>query len=393
MIKAVGNTIHNPLVHAPCNSNGFGRRKSLVLWSAESTSTQKSEFGFRKVGSLFVEFRYRKLINDIHSQITNINPASPEYIHCAVELARLFSTIHPIEVEINLQSGRLDDIVNSNEACIFIMNHDHQSQDPMLLSIFNILLYQSYIEASKEDKCPRPKILVNQDILTSKRKKHREIYEALGVVGIDASIKESASRIFGNLHVMKRVLSDFISDKNHVFLFPEGRKSAFKWLDLKQKFQIGIGDLVRYAARRKERIKVVPIGFAYDKNKKEKQPLGSIYIGEPIYFIEKDKKLYVTTGNITEDVASVGYKQFFYRFGNLQVNLDFRVDSIAGEQPTFMVIDGTYYKCITDANIPVLGRDLAPYIADILAENLQVCRSNALEMLPRASLGKEVTLA
>lgn len=390
MIKIIGNTIHNPFIYTPCNSNSSGRRKGLALQSAESTSTQKSEFGLRKVGNWFVEFKYRKLINDIHSQITNTDPNSPEYIHYAVRLARLFSTIQPIEVEINLQSGRIDDIAHSNEACIFIMNHDYQSQDPMLLSIFNILLYQAYIETGKEGNCPRPKILVNQDILTSKRKKHREIYEALGAVGVDASTKESASRTFGNLHVMKQILSDFINDKNHVFLFPEGRKSAFKWLDLKQKFQIGTGDLVRQAARRKERVKVVPIGFAYDRNKKERQPLGSIYIGEPIYFVERDKKLYVTTGNITEDVATPAYKHFFYRFGNLQGNPGFQVDSAVGEQPTFMFVDGKYYKCITDANVPVLGKDLAPYVADVLAENLQICRSNAIEMLPKTSLSKEV---
>lgn len=389
MIKVVGNAIHNPFICAPFTSNGT-RRNNLALQSVESTSTQKSEFGLRKAGNWFVEFRYRKLINDINSQITSIEPNSPEYIHYAVRLARLFSTIQPIEIEVNLQSGGLEDIVNSDEACIFIMNHDYQSQDPMLLSIFNILLYQAYIEAGKEGSCPRPKILINQDILTSKKKKHREIYEALGAVGIDASIKESASRTFGNLHVVKQVLSDFISNKNHVFLFPEGRKSVFKWLDLKQKFQIGTGDLVRQASRRKERVKVVPIGFAYDRNKKETQSLGSIYIGEPVYFIEEDKKLYVTTGNITEDVASPAYKHFFYRFGNLQENPGLHVDSSAGEQLTFMLVDGKYYKCITDANVPVLGKDLAPYVADVLAENLQICRSNAIEMLPKTSLGKEV---
>lgn len=388
MLKVIGNPAHKPFV--PCHSSKPRRKKGLALQSVESTSAQKSEFGLRKIGNWFVEFKYRKLINDIHSQITNIDPNSPEYIQYAVSLARLFSTIQPIEVEINLQSNRINDIAHSNEACIFIMNHDYQSQDPALLSIFNILLYQTYLEAGKANSCPRPKILINQDILTSKRKKHREIYEALGAVGVDASTQESTSRTFGNLHVMKQILGDFINDKTHVFLFPEGRRSAFKWLDLKQKFQVGIGELVRQAARRKERVKVVPIGFAYNGNKKENQSLGSIYVGEPIYFIQIDKKLFVTTGNITEDIASPAYKQFFYRY-DVQENPGSQVDTGTGEQPTFMFVDNKYYKCITDANVPVIGKDVASYVADVLAENLQICRSKAIDMLPTSSLGKEVT--
>ncbi len=340
-----------------------------------NSSFNSSEFLYRRIGNKFIEIKYKDLIKQIHSQISKINSNSADYIKASVELARFFCQMQPIETDINLQSGKLENIVNSDEACIFIMNHDYQAQDPVLMSIFGVLLYEGYLEANKGDICPRLKILINKNILTTKEKRHREIYEALGAVGVDVGMTHSLKEAKKNAKVLLSVISNFCEDKNHIFVFPEGRMAAFKSLDLKKRFQAGVGHIVKTATKMKGRVKVVPLGFAYDPNKSEKQPLGSIYIGEPVYFKRNGREVLTTIGNISYEEASDTYKKFFYTNKAQYVNFN--------EMP---------FKVITDNGIPVTNPTQELYIADILAENLQLCRKFATENLPKSSLGAQVQL-
>lgn len=149
--------------------------------------------------------------------------------------------------------------------------------------------------------------------------------------------------------------------------------SAFKNLDLKEKFQTGIGHIVRTALKRKNRVKVIPLGFAFNPNKSEGQPLGSIYIGEPIYFKRDGKQIYTSTGNLSFEDASPPYKNFFYC--NSTPNTSF---------------DNISFKAITDNGVPVTDHTQQFYIGDILAENLQICRQIALQNLPQSSLKENV---
>jgi hypothetical protein len=174
------------------------------------------------------------------------------------------------EIEINTESGRLAKIVQDDAAYIFIMNHDHQLQDPSLLGMFTSVLYQEYLEAGKGATCPRPRVLMNRDILdTLHHKATRTVYEKMGAVGVDASVgteeqdtfkqvlkdwlvalaprswKKTVKAEIGpggvlkipgqnaasptkseNSRVIKGLMKDFAQDKVHLFLFPEGRLSG-----------------------------------------------------------------------------------------------------------------------------------------------------------------------
>ncbi len=329
---------------------------------------------YRRVGSKIIETQYPDLIKQAHSLIKKHDVNTPDYIRDAVALARLFSSFQPIEININLLSGCLENIVNSDEACIFVINHDHQVQDPVLLSMFNILLYEKYIEANKAATCPRPKIILNQDILSTKEKKHREIYEALGAVGVDIEQNLSFSETRKNSKSLLHLIQDFCADKNHIFIFPEGRKSAYKNLDLKEKFQVGIGHVVRTALKRKKQVKVIPLGFAFNSNNAEKQPLGSIYVGKPIYFKKDGKQICTSTGNISFESASPSYRNFFY----------------CNSSPNTYFGDDVPFKVITHNGVAVTDHTQQSYIGDILAENLQICRQMALQSLPQNPLKEDV---
>ena len=337
-------------------------------------SSHNGSLLFRRISNRIVETQYRGLIKEAHSLIKKHNINSSDYINDAVALARLFSSFQPIEININLLSGCLEDIVNSDEACIFVMNHDYQTQDPILLGMFNVLLYEKYIETNKASTCPRPKIILNQDILSTKERRHREIYETLGAVGMDIEQNLSFSQIKKNSIPLLHLIQDFCADKNHIFIFPEGRMSAFKKLDLKKKFQVGVGHMIRTALKRKNRVKVVPLGFAFNPNNPEKQPLGSIYIGKPVYFKKVGKQIYTSTGNISFESASETYRKFFYYNNSPNVYFD----------------DAIPYKVITNNGVAVTDHTQQAYIGDILAENLQICRQMSLQTLPKNSLKGDV---
>lgn len=365
--------------------------------------------GLRKLGNHWFEKRHGALIEQIHAQIANVPPESPEYIEKLTQLARLFSIMQPIEAEINTESGRLEALINSDEACIFIMNHDFQAQDPTLLSMFAVMLYEGYQQAGKKATCPRPKIILNDDILLSKGAKQREIYEKLGAVGVDASLHKRPSDTASakrNALQIRAVVSGLVQNKNHVFIFPEGRMATQTHLGLRDKFQPGVGSMVQAALRGKSRVKVVPIGFAYAANKKEKQPLGSIHIGEPVYFYRDGAQVLTSIGNATEDKASKPYQAFFWskqeppeigrrRFFQLWLNpsqliAQARLLALPNIPPAYEERDGMPCRVITEHGEPVTGRSQIPFIADILAENLSICRQQARAALPKSSLGVQV---
>lgn len=350
--------------------------KSLVSSSLLSvnSSLHSSEMLYRRIGNSFVEVQYRDLIKEIHKRIIKLDINSPEYIKAVLELARFFCSAQPIETDINLSSRRLENIVNSNESCIFIMNHDYQAQDPVLMSIFGVLLYENYLLLGKAAICPRPKILLNKDILTSKDKRHRQIYEALGAIGVDIG-NRSFSEAKKNAKVLLPVIQDFCKNKNHIFIFPEGRRAAFKYLDLRKKFQAGVGHMVRTASKIKDRVKVVPLGFAFNLNKSEGQPLSSICIGEPVYFKRDGKKMFASVGNVSFDEASDSYKKFFYE-----------------NNPVYERFSDIPFTLITGNGAPVVDHTQPLYIADVLAENLQICRRIAINNLPKSSLKDEIMI-
>jgi len=251
------------------------------------------------------------------------------------------------EIEINIENEELMNIVKSDESCIFIMNHDNQKQDPKLLGFFNSLLAREYILNGKAETCPKPKILVNNDILKSLPPKLRLMREKLGLVGVDASLFGADGK--KNALSMLSTLKSFIKNKTNIFIFPEGKMCTFKNLDLEYKFQTGIADTINKVTKTKNQVKVIPLGFAYKKK------VGSIHIGEPVYFKREGEQILSTRGNILSEFASPQYTNFF------GPDIDKRNE----------------FKIITKDGISVEGKDLSDYIAGILCENLKICKEEA----------------
>ena len=265
------------------------------------------------------------------------------------------------EVEINLESNRIKDIVNSNEPHIFIMNHDNQTHDPEMMTMFNTFLSDEYIKSGKASTCPRPVVILNEDILLSMNKKRREIFEKMGAIGIDASLYSADGK--KNAKKLIPVLRDFVMGKANIYIFPEGKMSAYKNLDIKDKFQTGVADMVHLLVNKRDDVRVVPLAFDY--NKKSKPLLSSIYIGSPIIFKKEGTHVLSSSGNVSSSFTSDDYKNFF---NNPDID----------------------YETITDKGIPVEGKNTVAYIGGVLCENLRICKEEAKAVLSKKSLGDKV---
>lgn len=359
-------------------------------------------------GARFLEFQLRKLgmkwamrkedtkefIQGASSFLDNIDERDPQFLLAVGQMCGMLS--QQIETEINLESGILDDIVNSDEACIFIMNHDNQRYDPALMATFNMELYKKYMEAGKIVTAPRPKVIINEDILLPQSEELRNIYTQLGAVGVDANIANTDNAGRKNLKTLLPVIRGFNNDEYHTFIFPEGRKSAFRegltskvtGVNLKSKFQTGVGDIIYAAAKKKKRVKVVPLGLAartktkpgLKRPKKWTKPLGSIVMGAPIYFTLEDGQMHASQGGITPMNAFDGLKKFFWenpvdRFIHGDDN---------PSKPKYIEKDDTQYRTLTLNGEPVKGRKLnAQVISGILYANLKLCKDEAIETLPK----------
>jgi hypothetical protein len=323
----------------------------------------------RKVGAKYQGHKLKKFVKEANALLDKFPPKTAEHIGAKMLLSQqLFASNLP-EIEMNFESPQFQDLINSDEACLFIINHDHQMEDPALLSSFNTALYEGYIEKGKATTCPDPKIILNRDILdTMSLPGFREIYEKLGAVPVDASVEsegldtykqtfmEWATHLIPRRWRVKRptgengkpvpvvipkkdngralvpILKAFNDDKNHIFLFPEGRhagrtdelvlslinldfkraglppiqdiekdpeakargaqviKTIIPSFDLRNvqqgmtleealcdwalndRFQKGVVNIIMQAMKRKGQVKVVPLGFAlYDQKSEAKK--------------------------------------------------------------------------------------------------------------------------
>ena len=309
---------------------------------------------------LFNKIKNRKNnqnILEFYNKFINISDDSYAYMHYFHNFTRKFAQNR--EVEINLESNRLLDIAKSDEAYIFIMNHGNGKQDPAMMGILGTLLSGAYINLGKAKTAPRAKIIVNEDILKSMNKIQRAIYEKFGAFGINANLFEAGKG--KNSERMHQLITNFCQNKNHIFIFPEGKMGMFKNLNLNDKFQPGIGGIVRKALMNKKQVKVIPVGFAY--NNKTKKFLGSIYIGKPVCFLSDNDKILFNQANIDLNSTLDNYKKFWSN--------NHSVDT---------------FKPITQNAHPIVGREQGLYIAGILCENLRICIEKAKHQLPQNSM-------
>lgn len=316
----------------------------------------------RRLYNYVSAIKNQKQLNKLFYKILGVNLNSTRYIKILNSFARSKSKNR--EIEVNIEDKRIEEIAKSNDACIFIFSHNDGKKDPAMLGALYTLLTDAYLKLNKGSTCPRAKIIVNEDILKSMNFKQRTIYEKLGAVGVNANIFSLGKG--NNSSVINKLTDEFSEDKTHIMLFPEGKMSMFKSINLKDKFQPGIGGIVNKSTNLKKHVKVIPVGFAY--NYLNQNFLGSMHIGKPIYFISRKGQMYFNRANIEDNYAEPAYNKFF------DTN----------------VSDKKYFNVITNKGIPVKGKEVGLYIADILCENLRICTEKARQQLPKYSLKDDV---
>lgn len=269
----------------------------------------------------------------------NIGAESADYIKY------IYKNIRQIcrkPVEINVESGRLQEIVQSNEPCIFIMNHTkNQGKDINIAKFFNTLLYREYIYNDMAETCPRSKILANTGVL-KRQPDGGEKFQWLGVVPVNAGINEKGKS--KNKLVLRDLANQLINNKINLFLFPEGAMAMLTFLPLKYKFQPGTAWFVKNILEAGKRAKVIPLGIAHDKNG------SAIHIGEPVYFRKEDGKYFVSKGNVKSD------------------NFDKDLSKLYTDKDEIM---------LTKNQEPVSLNEVVPYISGVLVRNLECCTKDA----------------
>lgn len=333
----------------------FGNKISIPK-TPKLEAIEKHEINFecflRKLGDKINSLINSKRINALYEHVINTDEKSKEYMIQIFDYGKMLSGAK--EIEINVENESLMNIAKSDESCIFIINHDDQKQDPKMLGFFNSLLAREYILNEKAETCPRPKVILNDDILSSLNPKSRAVLEKVGSVGVDARL--FSPNLIANGRTLVPLIKDFINNKSHIFIFPEGRMCAFNTLGLEYRFQTGVADIIGQIAKRKKQVKVIPLGFAY------KGKVGSIHVGEPVYFKKDNSRMLVTKGNIDSQFASEKYTNFF------------KTNSEADD-----------FKTITSDGKPVESEDIPDYVAGILCENLKICKEEAKKAISKSS--------
>lgn len=189
-------------------------------------------------------------------------------------------------VEINVESGRLQDIVHADEPAIFIMNHTADAmKDIKTAKFFNTLLYREYVYNNKSESCPRSKVFASENVLNS-QPDSGEMYKWLGVIPVKTKLKKSIKG--NNSQIISDTIEKLGEGKINLFLFPEGVLCIFPFLPMKWKFQAGVSYIIKKLVEIRDRIKVVPLGFAHKKD------LSAVHMGEALYFSKDGEKYKVS---------------------------------------------------------------------------------------------------
>ncbi len=244
-----------------------------------------------------------KLINKIEFN-------SPEYID---EWAKIGNTLDDKFININIEDGIIESLAKSDCSSIFILNHDNFQRDKFIYPIFNSFLNYGYATLGKQAECPRPVIVVSKNIFKLAGERFKKLYHKMGLVPVDASLKTRDTR--SNFGPMMALINKFVENKVNIFIFPEGNNSIYKNKSLGDKFQQGTARIVKNSLHKTDKVRVVPIGVAYDSSPKS---MGAINICKPLTFVRNGRSVCCTNG--TENVifqANLGDKDLVKRIVNV----------------------------------------------------------------------------
>lgn len=330
-----------------CLQNFQGAFNSSNIANIEGKA-RKAEFCLRKIINKFFDLFKWNQNNELINEFLKVDTKSPEYTDILRQISRQF--LGNKNLEVNYENGRLTNIAMDKSPHIFILNHDNQSKDPKMLAAFNTMLYDEYINCGLAKSCPRPKIVLNEDILLTMNEQNRKIFEKMGAVGVDASIYNANKQ--GNSKKIIRLMKEFANGNINIFIFPEGKLSILKHKPLHEKFQLGIAEVVTALTNKLKEVKVTPLGLAYGK----KWQVDSLYIGETITFKKIDDNICASIGNIISPFSTQEFKTFFKN----------KSETI-----------------ITSQGIPVKGKEQAQYVGGILCENLRICKEEAKKAITK----------
>ena len=243
----------------------------------------------------------RKQIDALYETVNNIDVHSEEY--CGAMAAYADRFLQKQDLLCNFEDPILSKIAESDMPVIYVMNHSKQTSDPSMMMLFNALLNVKYLEIGKVATSPRPKIIMNRNIIESQCPKMQEIYEKCGAVGVDITSEHP-----NNTRALISVIKGYLSDKNNIFIFPEGRNCVKKHLPFEERFQDGISGIINRILEMGKTVKVVPLGFSYGK---EKNILGSMFIGQPMYFKKTGNEILTSSANVKSEFASESLKKSF----------------------------------------------------------------------------------
>ena len=244
--------------------------------------------------------------------------------------------------EINVESGKIMDIVNSNEPHIFIMNHTRQQpKDINGAMFFNSLLYREYIYQNKANDCPRSKVFAGEGFL--KRSNMPDELEFMGVIPINAKAENKNAKE-KNIETIQNIVNELSEGKINFFIYPEGAMAIVPFLPLKYKFQPGVSTIIKRVLEKRDSIDVIPLTFAHDKTG------SAIHIGEAVKFSKKNGQYYTNKGNSDS-------KFFDKKFENFYKDKD--------------------EILLTNNGQPVKTDDVVPFISGVLSENLDCCIKEA----------------
>ena len=305
-------------------------------------AAHKIELCGRKCANKIADVFDKSQDSELYTEFLAVDKKSPRYIDILRTISRQY--LGKKDLEVNFENDRIRNIASHNSPHIFIMNHDSQSKDPQMLAAFNALLNDEYADLGLNAICPRPKIILNEDILLSMNERRRNIFEKMGAVGIDANLKNANSS--ANSKAFLSLIKDFMKGQANIFIFPEGKNSIYKKRPLDEKFQLGVAELVTKLTKRLSEVRVVPLGFAYGN----KSQVDSIHIGEIVTFKKDGENIISSIGNITSKFADKSYKNFFQN----------KSEAI-----------------LTEQGVPVIGKEQERYVGGILCENLRICKEEA----------------
>ncbi|MGN1152549.1 MAG: lysophospholipid acyltransferase family protein [Candidatus Gastranaerophilaceae bacterium] len=251
----------------------------------------------RIIGNKIFILSNKKSINKLGREI---NPNSTEYIE---EIAKIGNSIDKKFINMNVENNPLERISDSKNATIFVLNHPNYHKDKFSYVIINSLLNKFYVAKNKQAECPRPKILVSKNMLDIVGEKVGKIYLKFGMTPVDASIKNRNTK--ENAAPMLKLLKEFINNKSNIFIFPEGNYSLAQNMPLEKRIQPGIAGFIKKAINNKKSVRVVPIGLKYTD---EKNSLGNIFVGKPMYFKKSGNDMVYTEGTDKKKISHVNLK-------------------------------------------------------------------------------------